>query len=89
METALISPADASVFFMPTAVFSFIIPIIGVIVFTYIMARRLAPLVLAAPDARFDRIRERVMQVLKIWEARCVVGYVVTYSHDLAKVKVE
>ncbi len=70
METALISPAHASVFFMPTAVFSFIIPIIGVIVFTYIMARRLAPLVLAAPDARFDRIRERVMQVLKIWLAQ-------------------
>ncbi|RLC28631.1 MAG: electron transfer flavoprotein, partial [Deltaproteobacteria bacterium] len=70
METALISPAHFSVFFIPTAVVSFIIPIIGVIVFTYIMARRMAPLVLAAPDARFDRIPERIMNVLKIWLAQ-------------------
>ncbi len=70
METALISPAHGSVFFIPTAIFSFIIPIIGVIVFTYIMTRRVAPLVMAAPDARFDRIPERIMQVLKIWLAQ-------------------
>ena len=28
-------------------------------------------------------------ETLRCGEARCVVGYVVTYSHDLAKVKVE
>jgi len=70
METALISPAHASVFFIPTAVISFIIPISAAIIFIYIMTRRMAPLALAAPDARFDRIPERIMQVLKIWLAQ-------------------
>ncbi len=70
METALISPAKAWLWFLPTWIFSFIIPVVGVAVFTYLIALRLAPMVRAAPDRRFDRIPERIRQVLKIWLAQ-------------------
>ncbi|MBC2710109.1 MAG: (Fe-S)-binding protein [Desulfosarcina sp.] len=42
----------------------------GVAVFTYIMAIRMAPLVKAAPDRRFDRIPQRIFNVLKLWLAQ-------------------
>ena len=70
METALISPAKAAVLGIPTVIFSVLIPIIGVALFTYIMAKRVAPLLFANPDYRFDRIRERLLSVLKIWLAQ-------------------
>ncbi len=70
MEAALISPAKAWLWFVPTWIFSFIIPVVGVAVFTYLIALRLAPLVRAAPDRRFDRILDRLRQVLKIWLAQ-------------------
>jgi Fe-S oxidoreductase len=67
METALIPPASAWFLFIPTWLFSLLIPLVGIGIFTYIMAKRMAPLVMAAPDARFDRIPERAFKVLKIW----------------------
>ncbi|MBI9084243.1 MAG: (Fe-S)-binding protein [Desulfobacterales bacterium] len=67
METVLIPPASAMFLFVPTWLFSLLIPMVGVGIFTYIMAKRMAPLVLAAPDRRFDRIAERILNVLKIW----------------------
>jgi Fe-S oxidoreductase len=67
METALIAPANYSILGIPTVIFSFLIPIAGVALFTYIMAIRIAPLVLAAPDFRFNRIVERILTVLRIW----------------------
>jgi len=67
METALISPANATVFGIPTVIFSVLIPVVGVALFTYIMAKRVAPLVLANPDYRFDRIPQRLWAVLKLW----------------------
>lgn len=67
MEIALISPAKASVFGIPTVIFSFLIPIVGVAVFAYIISIRLAPLVLAAPDNRFNRYVQRLGHVLKLW----------------------
>ena len=70
METALISPAKAWFLFLPTWIFSFIIPVVGVAVFTYLIALRLAPLVRSAPDRRFDRLGDRLRQVLKIWLAQ-------------------
>ena len=48
-------------------IFSVLIPVIGVVIFTYIMAKRTAPLFRSAPDKRFDRIPERIYNVLKIW----------------------
>lgn len=67
METALISPANASFLGIPTVIFSVLIPVIGVALFTYIMAKRLAPLVLASPDARFDRMTNRIINLFKLW----------------------
>jgi Fe-S oxidoreductase len=65
METVLISPAHASVFGIPTVIFSLLIPLVGVGVFAYIIAMRLKPLVLAAPDARFNRWPTRLFSVFK------------------------
>ena len=70
METALIGPSKAFFLFIPTWLFSLIIPIAGIAIFTYIMATRLAPLVKAAPDKRFNRYPERLYRVLKIWLAQ-------------------
>jgi len=70
MENALIAPAQYFFLFIPTVVFSILIPLAGVVLFTYIMAIRMAPLVKAAPDSRFDRIPQRVFSVLKIWLAQ-------------------
>ncbi len=67
MEPALISPAEVSFLGLPGAVFAVLIPVVGVAVFTYIMAKRLAPLVLSAPDNRFDRVKDRVVAVIKLW----------------------
>jgi len=70
METALIGPAKVFFLFIPTWFISLIIPIAGIVIFTYIMATRLAPLVKAAPDMRMNRYPERILKVLKIWLAQ-------------------
>jgi len=70
MEPVLISPAKFFIGFFPTAIFSLLIPVAGVALFTYIMAKRMAPLVKAAPDSRFDDIPSRIFNVAKIWLAQ-------------------
>ncbi|MFP3980720.1 MAG: heterodisulfide reductase-related iron-sulfur binding cluster [Desulfobacterales bacterium] len=70
MEHALISPAAYTIFGIPTVIFSVLIPIVAVALFAYIIAKRLAPLVKARPDERFDRPAKRVFDVLKIWLAQ-------------------
>ncbi|MBI5589488.1 MAG: (Fe-S)-binding protein [Deltaproteobacteria bacterium] len=66
METALISPAKAWVLgFIPTMFFSIIIPIIGVACFTYIIAKRTAPLVRSKPDPRLNSILDRLANMFK------------------------
>ncbi len=65
MQTALISPANATVMGIPTIIFSFAIPLIGVAVFTFIVAKRMAPLVRALPDKRFDHPAQRLAGLLK------------------------
>jgi hypothetical protein len=67
MEAALISPAKAAVLGIPTVIFSLVIPVVGVAIFTYIMAKRLAPLVRAIPDDRLDRPVRRMVAVLKYY----------------------
>ena len=66
MESILIAPAKYFFLFIPTILFSVLIPVLGVAVFTYIMALRVAPLVKAAPDNRLDRIPQRLYKVLRI-----------------------
>ena len=70
MENVLIAPAKYFFLFIPTVIFSILIPLLGVAVFTYIMAIRMAPLIKAAPDSRFDRIPQRIYNVLKLWLAQ-------------------
>ena len=70
MESALMSPAAASIAGIPTIVFSILIPLIGVAIFAYMMVRRISPLLKAAPDERFCCIGQRLAQTLKIWLAQ-------------------
>ena len=70
MEYALIAPAKASFLGIPTVIFSVLIPVIGVALFTYIMAKRVAPLIFANPDFRFNRMQERAKALLKYWLAQ-------------------
>jgi len=67
MEIALIPPANYLFLFIPTVVFSILIPIAGMAFFIYIMVIRLAPLLKAAPDVRFNNLPERLIQLVKIW----------------------
>jgi len=70
MEPALISPASAVFLGIPAKLIYILIPLIGVGVFAYIIVRRLAPLLKAAPDERFNRIPERIKFLLKFWLAQ-------------------
>ncbi|MFH2058804.1 MAG: (Fe-S)-binding protein [Pseudomonadota bacterium] len=66
--TSIIGPASYKLFgVFPTAILSFILPIVGIGLFTYIIARRIAPLVRANPDHRFDRIDKRIKNLLVVW----------------------
>ncbi len=62
METVLTSPAEVSMLGIPIGLF---FPVIGIAVFTFIIAKRLAPLVLAAPDPRGDRLFKRIVSMFK------------------------
>ncbi|MCP4692024.1 MAG: 4Fe-4S dicluster domain-containing protein, partial [Desulfobacterales bacterium] len=62
---SLISPASASFLGIPTVIFALLIPLVGVAAFTYIMALRAAPLVLSAPDPRFNRLGQRLLYMVK------------------------
>ena len=66
MVTALISPAEASFFGIPAVIFSVLISIFGIGVFTYIIIRRIAPLLNAAADPRLGRIMDRVKNTVRI-----------------------
>jgi Fe-S oxidoreductase len=70
MESALNSPAAASLFGIPTAVFAILIPVVGTALFAYIIIRRMTPLFKAAPDERFCCIGQRIGLILKIWLAQ-------------------
>ena len=64
----LIGPASFKLFgFFPAVILSILIPMAGVGFFAYIMARRLAPLVRAAPDYRFDNFVDRLKNLFIIW----------------------
>jgi Fe-S oxidoreductase len=70
MESALTSPAAASIFGIPTAVFAILIPVVGTALFAYIIIRRMRPLFKAAPDDRFCCIGQRIGLIIKIWLAQ-------------------
>jgi Fe-S oxidoreductase len=70
MQPALISPANATLLGLPAKVLFILIPLVGVAAFAYIMTQRIAPLLRAAPDHRFNRYPERVRAVIKVWLAQ-------------------
>lgn len=61
MEAALISPANASIWGIPTVIFSVIIPFIGICIFAYIVGQRLKPLFKASPVPPPGRITQRIL----------------------------
>ncbi|MEW5908189.1 MAG: (Fe-S)-binding protein, partial [Thermodesulfobacteriota bacterium] len=65
MEPLLISPADAVVFGIPTILFSVLIPVAGLCVFSLIIYRRMVPLLTGASDPRFDHWIDRTKKMLK------------------------
>ncbi|RLC18359.1 MAG: electron transfer flavoprotein, partial [Deltaproteobacteria bacterium] len=66
--TSIIGPASFKFFgIFPAAILSFILPVVGIGLFAYIMARRFAPLVRANPDNRFDHIGKRIRNLIIVW----------------------
>lgn len=65
ISSGVISPAEASIFGIPAVIFAVLIPVLGVAMVTFILAKRMAPLVRAAPDPRLDRIPERLFGMVK------------------------
>ena len=70
MQPALISPASSSFLGIPANIIYILIPLAGVGIFAYILFKRIAPLLKAAPDDRFNRFADRIGSVLKIWLAQ-------------------
>jgi Fe-S oxidoreductase len=64
------SPASATLAGLPAKVLFLLIPILGLAAFAWIMARRLVPLLRAAPDPRLQHVPRRLYLVLKIWLAQ-------------------
>ena len=67
MDPVLTSPAHSTFLFIPAALIYLLIPLVGVGVFTYIIARRSAPMVRAQPDFRWNRFFERIVYTVKYW----------------------
>ena len=65
MNSVLIAPAKAFFLGIPMALFSFLLPVVGVTLFVYIIVRRLAPMLRAAPDPRLGHPKERFLRMLK------------------------
>ncbi len=64
------SPATAMLAGMPAKYLFMLIPLLGLACFAWIIARRMVPLLRAAPDPRLERIPERIFLVLKLWLAQ-------------------
>jgi Fe-S oxidoreductase len=64
------SPASATIAGIPGNVLFLLIALVGIGVFAWVMARRMAPLRRGKPDPRLSRIPERVVMVLKYWLAQ-------------------
>ena len=67
MVDAIQSPAQAAFWFIQGRVLFWIIDILGTACFAYIVAKRMAPLMRAQRDIRFDRIWLRVGRLLQFW----------------------
>ncbi len=59
------SPASSTIMSVPLIVFSVLIPVIGVSIFSLMIWKRLKPLFLAAPDPRFTPLGKRLFNMIK------------------------
>ena len=64
---AIPSPAQVTYWFIPGHVLFPIIHLLGLACFSYIVARRLLPLLRGQRDLRFDQPRVRIARVMKYW----------------------
>lgn len=64
------SPGQATYWFLQGQVLFSIITLLGIACFSYILAKRLVPLLHGAPDPRFDRPSTRIAKSLKFWLAQ-------------------
>jgi Fe-S oxidoreductase len=67
MVVGLQSAADTTFWLIPGRILFLIIPFLGTLLFAYIVARRLTPLLRAQRDFRFDHPLLRIGNVLKFW----------------------
>ncbi len=65
--SAIFSPSQAVYGIIPGYLLFLIIPLLGTGLFAYIVARRLVPLLHAAPDFRLDHPAARLKRILKFW----------------------
>jgi Fe-S oxidoreductase len=70
MHSAPFSPATAVVAGIPAWILFVLIPLAGLGCFAWIIARRMVPLLRAAPDPRMGQVGRRLFLVLKIWLAQ-------------------
>ncbi|MFH2130823.1 MAG: (Fe-S)-binding protein [bacterium] len=63
----MIPPAEYTLMGIPMVALTAIITLAGLGFLVFVLAKRLQPLLAAAPDERFDRIPERIIQFLKIF----------------------
>ena len=68
--TSIPSPSQAIYWFIPGRLLFLISPLVGAGLFAYIIARRLVPLLGAAPDFRLDRPAARFRRITKFWLAQ-------------------
>ena len=67
MLEGIYSPAQASYGPIPGRVLFSIIPLLGVACFSYIVGKRIVPLLRGAADSRLDHAAVRLMRVLRFW----------------------
>ncbi len=67
MLEGIYSPAQASYGPIPGQVLFSVIPLLGVACFSYIVGKRIVPLLRGAADSRSDQIAVRLMRVLQFW----------------------
>jgi Fe-S oxidoreductase len=67
MAVDIYSPGQATYWLIQGQVLFPIITLLGIACFSYILAKRMVPLLQGAPDPRFDRPSTRLARILKYW----------------------
>jgi Fe-S oxidoreductase len=65
MNPILVSPAKASLLGIPAFILAILIPVVGIVAFVFIMAKRMAPLLRAQPDPRSNNLFDRFKNMIK------------------------